>query len=125
VVKQSALFFYSRVFHTHSRAFQISIYVGHGLVAAWILFIVPISTCQCTPVSKAWDPSVPGSCLETFSWYLASAIFDAVLDLFVLLLPIPVLFRLQMKTSRKWMVAGAFMCGYWYDPILPHNPGRS
>jgi len=113
IIKYSALFFYQRVFRSHDRGFNIAIYTGHALITAWLIFAVPSITFQCTPIHRLWNPTIPGHCLNTYAWYLASGIFDSLLDMYVLVLPMPKLYKLHIKPSRKWLIAGAFACGYW------------
>lgn len=113
VVKTSALFFYGRVFQTQNKAFNAALYTGHALIAAWLIFTVPSTIFQCTPVHKLWNPTIPGHCLDTYAWYLASGVFDAVMDVYVLILPMPMLYKLHIKPLKKWLIAGAFVCGYW------------
>lgn len=56
---------------------------------------------------------MPGRCFDIPSWYLSSGVYDAVLDVAVLILPVPMVWKLQMKQGRKLLVLGLFVCGYW------------
>ena len=79
------------------------------LIAAWISTIF-----QCVPVRKAWETVEGGHCIAQWSWFLGTAIPSLVIDFCILVMPMPILWRLQMNTSRKVWIMGVFLCGYWY-----------
>ena len=66
---------------------------------------------QAWPISKNWYPDEPGITIDEFSMYIALACTELVLDVVVLALPWPVVWRLHMDTSRKWRVSGMFTLG--------------
>lgn len=112
--KSSALFFYSRtliVSKSRSRL-NYSIWLVHFLNAAWLVSILVSVICMCDPIEKAWKPSTQGRCLNTGTLWMGSGISSLIIDVFILMLPLPVLWRLQMKTSRKLQISGVFICGY-------------
>lgn len=112
--KLSALFFYARVFTTHGDSwFTRSLWATGALVIAWLIFAIPSSIFQCTPVSKAWYVIVPGHCINLSDWWLGSAISSVIIDFIILILPLPVLWRLQLRPLRKCLVTAVLICGYW------------
>lgn len=112
--KYSAILFYIRVFKLRTSAlFRISIRVAAGLVTAWLLFAVPSTIFQCTPVRKGWLPQTPGHCLNANQWFLGSTISSVVIDFLIMLLPIPVLWSLHTGRARKMVLTGFFFCAYW------------
>ena len=115
--KFSAVFFYSRIFQVQSKVFKWTVWVLHALLAVWLLLAIPSTVLQCTPVQKAWVPSTPGHCVDSHRWLLGSAVSSVLNDIFILLAPLPLLWRLQMDTFRKVLLTGMFICAYWYDPI--------
>ena len=50
-------------------------------------------------------------CLNTTLWHNTYGISDVVLDLMVILFPLPQVMQLQMSTSRKLAVLGVFSLG--------------
>lgn len=110
--KASVLFFYSRVLTTQNRAFKYGLWLGHILNVLW--WIASIARCLifCTPVDKYWDRAKPGHCRSADALYIASAVPSVAIDLYILLLPLPIIWRLSMKLSRKMLVAGVFLSGY-------------
>lgn len=112
LIKISALFLFARIFK-HSIVFRRVLWTMGTCVTAWGVCTVIIPWFNCTPVSKTLDPFGPGVCFDRMGWYLASAVINALLDLSILLLPLPVIWRLQMTQRRKIMVTIVFVLGYW------------
>ena len=101
--KLSALLFYERVF-TADRGMKISRWVISALIVCWLQFRMPLDIWACVPSRAFWDHDVAGRCLTVFNslpTYVAGGVWDCLLDLALLLLPIPRLWSLQMKRSRK------------------------
>lgn len=119
--KVSALLFYTRIFGSASKAFQYALWTTHAVILIWNSAIWIFSILLCNPVQKQWIPSLPGHCYSTGALWLASAIPNLVIDLVILLLPLPMLWGLQMKKSRKAGVIAVFICGYWYVELVPLN----
>ncbi|OBT91413.1 hypothetical protein VE01_10608 [Pseudogymnoascus verrucosus] len=69
---------------------------------------------ECSPVEKYWHPDVPGKCWDTkvriYSIYLQVG-YSVVTDLICTLLPIVVLWKVQMKRSLKIAVCGLMSLG--------------
>ncbi|KAL8693457.1 MAG: hypothetical protein Q9218_001728 [Villophora microphyllina] len=56
---------------------------------------------QCTPHHKLWIPSTPGHCRDEHARGVYSGSINVVSDFMILLLPIPVIVRLQMPSVKK------------------------
>lgn len=111
--KYSAICFYIRVFTWRSSTlFRINTLVVAGLVTAWLLFAVPSTVFQCTPIRKGWLPLTPGRCLDANQWFLGSTISSVIIDVYIMLLPIPVLWNLHTGHARKMVLTGFFFCAY-------------
>ena len=67
---------------------------------------------NCMPLEKFWDRSIKGHCLKEWSSLVRALAPNILTDLILLVLPIPLLMRLQMKTSRKLLTIGVFVAGY-------------
>lgn len=65
----------------------------------------------CKPVSKAWIPSEPGSCLPVGATFYGLAIFTIICDVVIIFLPIPLLLRLNIKPAQKAGVVCLFLLG--------------
>ena len=114
--KTSALLFYVRVFGLRSNPSKLWKYVWWFVTffaIAWPLANTPFCALQCRPVHKFWDQLAPGKCASTFEIFFSSALSSTLVDLGILILPLPLLWKLQMKTWKKLLVAFVFMIGCW------------
>ncbi|KAI2890473.1 hypothetical protein CBS76997_6660 [Aspergillus niger] len=112
--KLSAILFLSRIFpwHANSKWFNYTIVATHCLNCAWLVGIIFGTTFMCNPVQKGWNPTLPGHCGTTSALWLGSAIPSVIIDLIILLLPVPKIWSLQMTTTRKLGIIGVFVIGY-------------
>jgi len=110
--KGSVLLFYARIFTTQNRAFRYALWVGHALNFLWWIGAIVRCVLFCSPVEKYWNTSEPAFCRNADVMYIGSAVPSVVIDLYILLLPLPIIWTLSMKLSRKLLVIGVFLCGY-------------
>ena len=110
--KLSALAFYARVFSPGNRRLRLALSIAAGLTCVWIVALLVSLILQCNPPKKAWDRAIPGTCQDPYKWWLAGDVSNFLLDLIILLLPLPMLLRLQVKRYRKWLIIGVFLSGY-------------
>lgn len=111
--KASVLFFYARVFTTQNRGFKIALWIGQILNLLWWLTAIARVCLFCTPVQKYWEGAlVEGVCRNADSLYIGSAVPSVILDLYILLLPLPMMARLNLKPGRKILLMGVFILGY-------------
>ncbi|KAL8646841.1 MAG: hypothetical protein Q9226_006690 [Calogaya cf. arnoldii] len=66
---------------------------------------------QCTPREKIWNPSTAGTCINSLAGILSSAIVNSISDFILLILPLNMIWRLQMPVSKKWQVSAVFATG--------------
>lgn len=69
---------------------------------------------NCTPVQKAWDSSLPGTCWKPevlVHYNLFSGVYSAVMDFALALLPWQFIWGLQMKKKEKVGVGVAMSMG--------------
>lgn len=66
---------------------------------------------ECSPVHKAWDPLVPGHCINIINVGIASGYINIVTDFMILILPIPMVWSLQLAQRMKIAVLTMFMTG--------------
>ncbi|MCJ1397123.1 hypothetical protein MMC11_000315 [Xylographa trunciseda] len=111
-LKISALVFYARIFSI-SRRFRIVLWItGAAVTIFWILLLVLPFT-HCNPPLKAFYPLLKGTCWSGGTpWYLGSCITNVLLDLIVLVLPMPMVWDLQLKLGRKMQLSLIFLIGY-------------
>ncbi|KAL8859974.1 MAG: hypothetical protein Q9178_003523 [Gyalolechia marmorata] len=112
--KISIIFLYRRIF-TNIVWFRrltcvIMIYIAFYAIATILATIF-----QCTPIKRAIDHSLPGHCLNNTGFWFANAINNIVTDIITLVLPQPLIHRLQMPKGIKvglYMIfgLGMFVC---------------
>ena len=68
----------------------------------------------CRPFAKNWNPSLPGTCGDSVASFLADGIINLIVDLAVITLPMPMIWRLQMSQQRKIALTIVFALGIMY-----------
>ncbi|PWY85492.1 hypothetical protein BO83DRAFT_374232 [Aspergillus eucalypticola CBS 122712] len=112
VPKISALFFYARVFRSNNRAFRIHLWIVGGLTSGWLLAAWITTILECHPIPKVWNTTIPGTCIAQFQWYISTAALSSTIDLYILCLPIPMIWGLQVSLKRRVYLLTAFMMAY-------------
>ncbi|KAF2789975.1 hypothetical protein K505DRAFT_252205, partial [Melanomma pulvis-pyrius CBS 109.77] len=117
VVKISVLLFYRRIFTT-SRGFNIFWYALQVANAIFIIsdfFVSKAVLFSTNPVSDSWTtpPETYGThFVINFSAMLTSmSVIDIVLDLGILVLPIPMIWKLHLPQGKRLSIAAIFMSG--------------
>ena len=78
----------------------------------WLIALLIITVLSCSPVAFYWDKFIPGgSCLSTYTLGYAFTGVNIVVDVVVLLLPVPPLSKLQMSLPKKLNIIGIFILG--------------
>lgn len=65
----------------------------------------------CIPLQKLWSPWLEGTCIDRKALDESTASFNLALDIFILLLPHRVIWKLQMTTARKVGISSVFSVG--------------
>ena len=65
----------------------------------------------CSPIQKSWHPSLRGHCQNISSGLVFSPAIDFVLNIAMLLLPIWVLWKLDMKIKQRLRAGLVFLVG--------------
>jgi hypothetical protein len=92
-------------------------WTGHILIAVTVAFYVAfLVTTQfyCSPREKIWHTWLPGTCLNRRLIDSSSALFNAVLDFVIFILPQRVIWSLNISTSKKLGVSLIFSIGLLY-----------
>jgi len=115
------ILFYVRLFNTKTFkrvAWGIWIYTLCWTIAAWTS-----STFECTPISFFWNKAQPGHCIKNplTTLGLTNGVLSFAGDLFILVMPLPVIWKLQMNQRQKIGLIMIFLVGLLYvspQPIL-------
>lgn len=119
--KLCILLMYYRIFRFPY--FKTWAYVIGTFVILWVICITFLFIFICVPVQKIWNPQIPGRCINQVGTWIANAVSTIATDVAILLLPIPQVWKLQLRTSEKVAVTVAFGLGFLYvTNFVFHNP---
>ncbi|GAM90673.1 hypothetical protein ANO11243_087180 [Dothideomycetidae sp. 11243] len=111
--KLSILCFYQRMFSTH-KTFTLTCKLLGVVILGWVTGAVFATVFQCTPVEYTWKgkaSGIKGSCIDLqASWY-TNCIFNISTDVLIVLLPMLVVRKLQMRTREKIQLCALFALG--------------
>ncbi|KAI7664320.1 hypothetical protein KC322_g16987 [Hortaea werneckii] len=106
--KLSIVMFYKRVFQIPK--------IAWCLVAIVLMYpiTVIITICNsCKPLEFFWtqytDPQATGSCIDISTFFFANGIWAACIDVGLLIVPIPLVWKLQMHLRKRLAVVGVFL----------------
>lgn len=97
-----------------NRVFTIMFWVAFFLVGVYPLIMWIVMATACRPVSFFWRQyagATDGSCIQVLDFFLAFGIVNMIVDVFILIVPIPLIMRLQMNTRKKISVSGIMLLG--------------
>ncbi len=109
--KWTLLFQYYRIV-AQVRKFRIGYIVFMFLIGGWTISQIFIVVFSCLPVNKFWDLSVKGTCSNNGAEQDLNAIGNIITDFIVLVLPLPVILRLQLERPQKLALLGIFSLGF-------------
>ncbi|KAI0400714.1 hypothetical protein F4802DRAFT_583715 [Xylaria palmicola] len=109
-IKLTFLSFYHRLFSTHTK--------WRYMITGAIVFVILLNVSlvfatifSCAPVSREWNPTIPGHCINPVILPYFSGISSFLTDLYVLVLPISLLWQLNMTIQQKLKVSCIFGLG--------------
>ncbi|MCJ1431485.1 hypothetical protein MMC27_000838 [Xylographa pallens] len=109
IIKFSILAFLFRVFHVPTFKLPLSI------TAVIITLTTVASLCtaifSCHPIHGFWDLETPSTCIDPLKFYFAQAIPSIITDIILLILPLPLVWKLKVTKSQKWGVSAVFLVG--------------
>ena len=110
-IKFSILFFYRRLFPVNK--LRIATFALLGTIAALWITSALASILPCTPVSYNWDRTQQGGhCLgNRGAFTIGVSVPNIVTDVLILLLPLPVIWKLQTHFKKKVALCGIFSLG--------------
>ncbi len=66
---------------------------------------------RCHPVKVAWNPVLPGKCLNFTTIFMATESLNCVMEVIIVCLPVDMIRKLQLPMRRKILVSGIFFVG--------------
>ncbi|KAI1085630.1 hypothetical protein F5B20DRAFT_10041 [Whalleya microplaca] len=111
LVKTSVLLFLLRLFGQKPGVRQFILWVNTANVVNTIGVFFAI-VFQCTPIEKAWDFSIAGTCVDIRVLFTMSSAFNILTDLLVLGLPLKIFIGLKIPRRTKIALMFVFLLGF-------------
>ncbi|KAI9049556.1 hypothetical protein LZ554_006583 [Drepanopeziza brunnea f. sp. 'monogermtubi'] len=110
LTKTTLLLIFTRAF-AHFRKTVISIYVFIGILACYYLLVLFLKLRLCTPIEGLWDTSVDAVCWDKQTVFFVDAVVSCVTDGVVLILPVPLVWSLNVPLVKKLRIAALLGAG--------------
>ncbi|OSS43564.1 hypothetical protein B5807_11729 [Epicoccum nigrum] len=114
-VKLSYLLFYHRTFPTPD--FRKWVWGCIGIVVAYWTGCMLQAFLICRPFERNWNPFIPGHCASYEVAFVTTGVFNAITDLIIIALPIPVISSLHLATATKIGLIAIFAVGFFVTAI--------
>ncbi|KAL7621384.1 hypothetical protein AAE478_008706 [Parahypoxylon ruwenzoriense] len=101
--KLSVLLFYRRIFEIEGRRFKILSMSLIVLVIVWTTAFFLTNALQCYPVETFWaqNPKDQRPIMKTTRMFLSQSYADVALDVVIISLPVPLIWKLIMDLRKK------------------------
>ncbi|KAL1610527.1 hypothetical protein SLS60_002196 [Paraconiothyrium brasiliense] len=112
LIKNAFLTYYLRL--SINRGFRLWVGLGFGLNIGLLLINLLLIVFQCVPVAAAFNPLMRlagAECMNRYYVLMAPSTVNVMLDFYVFVLPIPILWQLQMPMRKKIGVISVFAFG--------------
>jgi hypothetical protein len=99
------------------KKFRIIAHILSGLVVCFAIGSVLTSFLICRPLAGFWDREASARCGNIHLAMMAPGLVNLILEMFIIILPMPWLWRLQMSTDKKIGLTIMFGFGLRCVPI--------
>ncbi|KAI1754941.1 hypothetical protein F4782DRAFT_466534 [Xylaria castorea] len=112
LIKASLVLFYRRIFRGNHFYFITTVLLG--TIYSWGISFFLAILLQCKPISQALLPPMDrtGSCYSPIPVVEAMAIANLILDIAILAIPQPIVWKLQMPLKQRVAVSFIFLLGF-------------
>jgi hypothetical protein len=113
LLKYSILCLYLRIFpNVWLKRF---VFAFMAFTALFTLPLVGLAAFQCIPVHAIWDLQAQetAKCVDYIAVLRLSVVYEVVAEIVLFSLPVPIVLKLQMKTSKKIQLLIFFSLGIW------------
>lgn len=108
-IRISILLFYLQI--NPERRFRLVVYAAMAFCGASSFTAMMVFVFQCNPPSFFWTRTGDGKCLNAYVVFLVNAIVNLATDVWVLTIPIPMVWRLRIATQQKVALSAVFAVG--------------
>ena len=110
LAKISILLLYHRIFVLPKFQMHVKFWIVFLTLFGISTFFVDMFFCW--PISYFWDKTqVGGKCINTYRYYMACAALNVFTDLVILILPMPIVWGLQLPKRQRLVLVGIFSLG--------------
>ena len=109
LVKLSIIAAYHRIFPTLTIRRVMYVLAGF-IVAVWIVNIFT-TIFQCSPIDGAWNFDIAPKCISVMKVYYFSTAFSILTDILLVVLPLPLFWKLKLPLREKWIITVLFGLG--------------
>lgn len=117
LAKISLLMLFHRIFITPG--FRMATKIIGAIVILWWIGTILADTLICIPVAHLWNPEIPAHCGNKLLLDVIPPIPWIVTDLAILLMPMPMVYKLHVPGFQRLGLAGLFLLGSLYGPESP------
>ena len=110
LIKISLLLLYIRIFGA-SYLFRRIAWGFVCLIAAIGTGNALVAIFPCRPTQAFYDVTVAGTCIDDVQFYWATAILNVFTDIVILVLPIPMLWKINANLGKKLGISVLFIAG--------------
>ncbi|BAE57074.1 unnamed protein product [Aspergillus oryzae RIB40] len=98
-----------------AKCMRVIAHSPHHLLSYFIVIIVTINV-ACDPIPYFWeqytDPNTAvGSCIDIPKFFFGNGIAAVLIDIMILIIPIPITWKLQMPKTQRLAVIGILLLG--------------
>ena len=123
ITKLSILLFYFRLFGTPGshQIFRKLLQITQALVVLWFVASVIPGIFRCHRIDDTWNPIIVSSpderqyCISNSAYYISTSAFNVALDIWILVLPLSIVWTLQLSGRRKVGLSAIFLLGSLYE----------
>ncbi|KAH7346017.1 hypothetical protein BKA66DRAFT_602851, partial [Pyrenochaeta sp. MPI-SDFR-AT-0127] len=116
VIKFAILMQYLRIFRILTYI-RICAWALISVSMAWGVMVVTVLILKCQPLDYNWNKSIQGRCIDEIFFYKIGTAINVTTDVLILILPMPAIWSLNVRLSRKLQVVIVFLIASLYvDP---------
>lgn len=82
-----------------------------AVVVALAISVFFADLMQCTPISFFWNKNIEGTCIDVVMFYFSTAGISTLTDLWILIMPMPMVWGLNMPLRQRVSIMMLFALG--------------
>jgi len=110
VTKISILLLYYRLFGVVQK-FRWALWGTSFVVLGYWIACTILAFLGCDPFARNWNKKISGTCVNLVKFFIWNGISNLLIDFLILLLPIPIVWRLSAPTRQKLELSSIFLFG--------------